>query len=525
MWKRRVFARFAPQLWNLGGKKTVAKRSTVSGEFEELLLGRRLDRARFLRLLGAGAGLSVFPASLATPAVAQDAVSGGPILSPDGEYPIGIWWPPPPEQTTTARYAEIAAANFNFVIGGNGLVNDTINPPALQAAAENDLRFLLTDARLRSLIRDGSGTTQASSLQRSAPSAMQSLQKGSGPEFSTAAVSGDDVGQRVRDLVASYGEDPAFAGINIYDEPETSMFGLVNTAEEELRTSAPEELPYINVWPSYASASALGATDYKTYLERYFAEVNPPLLCFDHYPLLKRGITRDYFYNWAMIRNLALKFDVPSWGFIQSVGFDGSEVGLADRRRPNEQEILWQVNVSLAYGAKGIQYFTYWTPDDGPASSIRFGKALVYETGDPPEVVKTALYDYASEVNGYLKVVGKVLLPLLSESVVHARERRLPKGAKPFRGDGYVRDVKGSPVILSRFQKAGTTDRYMLVVNRRSADTARTRLTMGGAVRRVFRLDVATGTFDRIRLGGPSRRDLTLALPPGGARLYRLQKG
>lgn len=488
---------------------------------------RSLDRARFLRLLGAGAGLAMLPTSLAFlagPAGAQAAASGLPISGED--YPIGIWWPPPPDlppdppdKTREEYYAEISAAGFNFVIGGNGVVNDAHNPPALQAASANGLMFLLTDARLRNLIRDGGGTTQTSSLEQSTPSVMQSILGRPGPKLRTAAVSDDDVKQRVQELVANYGGHPALAGINLYDEPNASMFGLVNTAEEELKISAPDELPYVNVWPSYAASGALGTRDYRTYLERFFTGVDPPLLCFDHYPLLKKGITYDYFYNWAVIRNFALDFGVPSWGFVQSVGFDGSDVGLADRRRPNRQEILWQVNVALAYGAKGIQYFTYWTPEAQPAPSIRFGQAMISTTGQ-----QTALYDYASEVNTYLKVVGKILLPLFSESVVHAREQRMPMGAKPFRGDRYVRDVSGSPVILGRFRDVGTSDRYLLVVNRSFANRARTRLTMGGAVSRVSKLNISTGAFDKVRLQGRPRRDLVSTIQPGGARLYLLQK-
>ncbi|HEX6708817.1 MAG TPA: hypothetical protein VF068_00670 [Rubrobacter sp.] len=499
----------------------MVERTRVSAEPEELLPRRRLDRADFLRLLGAGAGLAMFPTSLAASAGAQDAVSGIPAMSPDGEYPIGIWWPPPPDpppdKTLAEYYAEISAAGFNFVIGGNGVVNDTENPPALQAAADNGLRFLLTDAGLRNLIRDGGGTIQASSLEKSSPSIMQSLLEQEGTEFRAAAVSSDEVKQRVQELVATYSTYPAFAGINIYDEPETSMFGLVNAAEDELRTSPSGELPYINVWPSYAGA--LGARDYGRYLERYFAGVNPQLLCFDHYPLLKKGITSDYYYNWAVIRTFALRFGVPSWGFIQSVGFNGSEVGLASRRRPNRQEILWQVNVSLAYGAKGIQYFTYWTPTAQPSPSIRFGQALISDTGQ-----QTESYDYAREINGYLKVIGKVLLPLISESVVHGQVKRLPMGARPFKSDAYVRSVSGSPVILSRFFDAATTERHLLVVNRSFANVARSRLKMGGAVSKVSRLNIATGAFDPVRLAGRPRRDLQIKMPPGGARLFRLQR-
>jgi hypothetical protein len=495
----------------------VAQRTGVS---EELLLRRRLDRARFLRLLGAGAGLSMFYSPLlAGQAGAQDAAFGLPISGE--EYPIGVWWPPPPDQTSTQRYAEIAAAGFNFVIGGNGVVNNNSNPPALDAAAANGLKFLLTDAKLRNLIRDGNGTTRASSLESATPSVMQSLVgEGSGPEFQAAAVSGEEVRQRVQTLVETYSSPtyPAFAGINLYDEPGTSKFDLLNAAEEELRTRASVELPYVNVWPSYASARALGARDYRTYLDRYFAAVNPPLLCFDHYPLLQRGITPDYFYNWVVIRNFSLRLGVPSWGFIQSVGFDSSEAGFADRRRPNKQELLWQVNVSLAYAAKGIQYFTYWTPRSRPGATLRFGQALISAAGQ-----QTPLYDYATEVNNYLKVVGREMLPLFSESVVHAQEARPPMGAKAFKPDPYVQEVNGSPVILSRFSKTGTADKYLFVANRSLAKTAETRLKMGEAVSKVYRLNTTTGTYEEVPLMGTPPRNLSMRIAPGAARLYLLQ--
>jgi len=503
----------------------VAQSTGVSTEPERLLLQRRLDRAHFLRLLGAGAGLSMFPASLlAGPAGAQDAVSGIQILSPDGEYPIGIWWPPPPEQTSTPRYAEIAAAHFNFVIGGNGVGNDTANPPALEAAEANGLRFILTDKKLRDVIESGGGVSVQRSQEAVMPSVMRNLFAQDEPQLASsvvaAATPSEAVTQRIQELQVSYGGSPALAGLNLYDEPHTSLFGILELGKDEvLRLFAGQKLPYINVWPSYASSSALGARDYVTYLERYFAEVNPPLLCYDHYPLLAgTKITGSYFYNWAVIRRLALQFGVPSWGFIQSVGFDGSGAGLARRRRPNEQEILWQVNVALAYGAKGIQYFTYWTPDSQPGDPIQFGQALISLDGQ-----QTALYGYAQRVNTYLKAVGKVLLPLVSESVVHAQEKRLPKGARPFRRDAYVRAISGSTVILSQFSEDGTTKRYLFVANCSFANTARTRLTVGGAVTKVSRLNITTGEFDPVRLVGRPRRDLPIRIAPGAARLYLLQ--
>ena len=190
-------------------------------------------------------------------------------------------------------------------------------------------------------------------------------------------------------------------------------------------------------------------------------------------------------------------------------------MGLAKRRRPNEAEVRWQVNTGLAYGAKGIQYFTYWTPDLPPNDPVRFGEALVSVNGR-----RTQLYDYAQRINRYLRVVGKVLLPLTSESVAHAGEKSLPRGAAAFKGDRYVKSAAGSPVILSRFRKPGVrTERHLFVANRSFAKHAETRLRLSGSVKVVYELDTKTGRYRKVS------RKLRPKIVPGGARLYLLRTG
>jgi hypothetical protein len=308
-----------------------------------------------------------------------------------------------------------------------------------------------------------------------------------------------------------YGAYPALAGLNLYDEPSRALFGIVGYAKEAIRGLAAEQLPYVNIWPSYASLSALGTSSYEDYLRLYLSEVKPPLLCFDHYPLLSGSqITSSYFYNLAVIRRYSLQAGIPSWVFIQSAGFGGSGTRISYRRRPNEAEIRWQINVSLAYGAKGIQYFTYWTP-----TAMGFVESLVSRDG-----VLTPLYAYAKRANDRLKVVGKVLLPLTSESVVHANENPLPKGAKAFKADRYIKSVSGSSIILGRFRDlAGGTERYLLVTNSSFANAAQTLLKLSDSVSKILELDSQTGTFVPVGQQGSIR----LSIPPGGARLYLLR--
>jgi hypothetical protein len=476
-------------------------------------------------LIGAGAGLSLTAALRGTASSAQ--TTGTPEILTSGEYPIGLWWPPPPGETTVARYREIAAAGFNFVIGGNGVSNDASIPDALDAAAENDLRFLLTDNPgsgdgLQDIIRS---TTRSTVSEAAAPSIMQRLleqseaqQPSSAATEPSATSPRGQIRQRVEYLLTRYGGESALAGFNLYDEPHRSMFGLLGFAKTEVtEQSDGSQLPYANIWPSHTASSALGTRTYERYLELYFSEVDPDVLSFDHYPLLAKGITSDYFYNWAVIRRFSRTYDVPSWVFIQSVGFDGSKVGLGRRRRPNEAEIFWQINVSLAYGAKGIQYFTYWTPSD---PRVDFKDALVTRGGQ-----LTSLYQYATNANEYLKVMGRELLPLTSESVVHARESRLPRGAKAFKADNWVRAVNGSPVILGRFfrDSVDDPDRYLFVANRSLAKVAETRLTLADSISRVSELDIEAEDFVEVTPTGDPPRNLSLRIGPGKAQLYRLE--
>ena len=499
----------------------------ASHDLGRSLLDQKLSRLRFIRLVGTGVGISFMPAFLAGlggASSAQTLTTGKPTTLSGEEYPIGLWSPPPPTETTEERYQEIAAAGFTFVVGGNGIQDDSTNRAALAAAAATKLKFLLTDWTLRKNIRDGTADAKVASAYQggATPSLLrQTFANGkprpstsrATPEVSSEATSDprEEVRLRIKRLLNLYAEYPALAGLNLYDEPSRDLFGIVGYAREVLQGLAPNELPYVNVWPSYASNSALGTSTYEEYLRLYLSEVAPPLLCVDHYPLPEgTGITSDYFYNWAVIRRYALQADIPSWVFIQSADFGGEGASISKRRRPNEAEILWQINVSLAYGAKGIQYFTYWTP-----AATHFGEALVSRDG-----VLTPLYNYAKRANNYLRVVGKVLLPLTSDSVVHANEEPLPHGATAFKADRYVRSTSGSPVILGKFRKpAGGTDRYLLAANCSFAKEAKTKITLSDSVRKVFKLDSQTGTFASVAQQGT----LKLRIAPGGARLYLLR--
>ena len=73
----------------------------------------------------------------------------------------------------------------------------------------------------------------------------------------------------------------------------------------------------------------------------------------------------EYFYNLSTYRANANEAGIPLWVFIQA----GSQWNDANDRfdsvtpyYPNEKQFDWNINTSLAYGAKGIQYFPLIQP-------------------------------------------------------------------------------------------------------------------------------------------------------------------
>jgi hypothetical protein len=392
------------------------------------------------------------------------------------EFPIGLWWPPPPYESTPQRYAEITKAGFTFLVSGNYASDGAILGYQLARAREAGLQMLVSDdVMIRNMSRWFAITDT-----------------GSEPLAITEAEAAT-LFDRARD---AYRPSGSLAGFNLYDEPGPGAFASLARAVSVARARAPELLPYINLFPS---------TD-RSYYQQFVDQVRPDFVSYDRYPLLADGTDDpNYILNASMVREIANEAGLPWWIFIQTLGY-------ANHRTPTAAEMLWQINQSLAYGAKGIQYFTYWTPD--PARGEAFESALVTVDGR-----RTTRWDHARTINRHwLSPVGAELKPLLSQRVEHAGETQLPAGAVGWRPDELLTDATGGPVIISRFVSSdeAVTDRWIFVANRRHDRRVSATLMLGDRVSRaaVFRPD-----HRDYRL---THGNLRVSLAPGAAVLYRL---
>lgn len=420
----------------------------------------------------ASAAGGAVPADVAVPSPDTLPLTGGP------DFPIGLFWPPHPYASTAQRFAEIRTAGFDFIVSGNYAGDGNIFQYQLGLARDAGLKMLISDdIQIRNMSRWFSISDTTTDFLSVTPA-----------EASALYVQARD----------AYGPYSSLAGFNFYDEPGAGWFATLAKALAISRELAPQLLPYINLLPS----------DDATYYRNFVDVVKPSLISFDRYPLLSEGREdENYFHNWAIVRDAALHGDIPAWTYIQTLAYN-------NHREPTAAELLWQVNISLAYGAKGIQYFTYWTPE--AARGEGFGPALITVDGK-----RTPRYDAAKQINTtWLHQVGREVKPLVSESVVHANETPLPNGAVGFTPTNLVSAVSGNSVVVSTFRSrdAASGDRWLLVANRSHSARAR-------AVVAVNEQTVGSvGVFQPAKQKYVSQRvgPVPVSLAPGAATLIKL---
>ena len=321
-------------------------------------------------------------------------------------FPISFWVGPPPE---LERYRQVAEAGFTVVPVVAGTPAE--GRLALDFAQQVGLLAVIWDQRIHRDLPDRPNWEQV-----------------------------------VQEVVADYGDHPALWGYFLTDEPHLSHFENLAKLTRAFQARDPGRIPYINLFPNYASPDQLGTIDYETHVRAYLDTVRSPLLSYDHYALLEKGDRPEYFPNLETIRREALRAGVPFWNIVLSTPHFAY-------RDPSPADMRWQVYTTLAYGGKGLAYFTYWTPD---AENYRSG--IIDMFGQP-----TARYQVVRQLNLEIKGLSAHLLGLTSTGVHHWPEA--PAGSRFLPGDGLVASIEGGEFIVGEFTDAANLP-WVMVVNR-----------------------------------------------------------
>ena len=369
-------------------------------------------------------------------------------------FAIGFWVAPQTDENIDARYAEIAEANFTFVIGLCGGKSPAPVERQLELCQQHGLKALIPTSGLP-------------------------------PE--------------------KLPDGPALWGYLIRDEPNASQFPALRQTVDAIRKARPGKLAYINLFPNYASSAQLGTKTYDEHVARFMEVVRPDVLSMDHYPLFRPDADgRDqYCRNLEVMRRESMAAGIPFWNFFNTMPF-------GPHTDPTEAQLRWQIFTSLAYGAKGVMYFCYWTPrgDEFPK-----GGAILTADGR-----RTRHYDEAKRINAGLKNLGPTLMKLTSTGV----HRVKPKNATPDAFQGApVRSISEGDYLIGVFRDADG-HRAVLLNNYDFAYSAWPTVTFDVEPAKVLEVSPVSGRAEPVIDDSPDMPGLQLSLDAGQGRIFLL---
>lgn len=306
----------------------------------------------------------------------------------------------------------------------------------------------------------------------------------------------------------------------VIDEPAASQFAEAARLCRYIEQKSPNTLPYINVWPIYASETQL-AVEYSTinqntldfpaelnrtqgrerkiyvyleYLKRYLSIVKPQVLSYDHYHFFDVGNGDEFFLNLAIIAKEAKKAKIPFFNTIQSAK-DSPLWTL-----PSDAQLRYQIFISLAYGCRGIIYYTYW----GTAST-----GSLYQSG-----VRTPLVDSVQVLNKELNSLSACLISY--EHISTYQIGTIPVGGNQFLGERIPFKIETEDSITVGLFGQATNVQAILIANNSYTKSAVCRITSRLLI---WRINKKTGEWLKPMPRKGQETEIQVVLSPGDGEL------
>ena len=250
-------------------------------------------------------------------------------------------------------------------------------------------------------------------------------------------------------VATHFREHPALAGYHLKDEPGANEFAALAKWAKRIQAVDSKHWCYINLFPTYASSGQLHTKTYQEHVTRFLAEVPTEALSYDHYPITGNSLRPDYYENLEIAAKAAREAKKPLWAFTLSVGHGSYPV-------PKLEHLRLQLFSDLAYGAFGLQYFTYWTPVD---KNWNFHQAPIEVDGK-----KTPVYDLVKAMNKEIEGLAGVFVGSEVQRLGHTGTP--PKGTQAFVAAAPIERVttEGQGALVSLL--AQKQRRFLVLVNR-----------------------------------------------------------
>ena len=305
-------------------------------------------------------------------------------------------------------------------------------------------------------------------------------------------ISCPELSEEPEKTVIRFMNHPALAGYFLRDEPNTSAFPELAAWAKRIRATDDNHFCYLNLLPTYAPLDMLQAESYRDYVHRFDQEVPLQLLSFDHY-------RPDWYENLEIFSDEARKAGKPFWAFALATAHDPYPI-------PDLSHLRLQMYSNLAYGAQGLQYFTYWTPGKNPNWNFHHGPIGL-------DGKRTDVYDKIKTLNTELQALSGVFLGAEVISVRHTGDSipqgtvaltELPEQVKAL-------ETEGEGAVVSLLQNK--EKQFLVIVNRDFKNRMQLHIELAPGVKRIMK----DGSIVDASLYSD-----TMMVDPGDAMIYML---
>jgi len=285
---------------------------------------------------------------------------------------------------------------------------------------------------------------------------------------------------------------PALEGYYLADEPGKSQFQELADWAKRLKAVDDEHYSFVNLFPNINSnQSKFGTKDYKEYIGTFDNLFPAPYLSFDFYPVVDGTVHPRWYENMEFFANKYRNEGRPFWAFALTTSYlaysnDSGQPTLNDFFQlyktynpektfvhdiPTLAALRLQVNVNLAYGAQGIEYWSF----------RGFGSPLD-EQGK-----RTVVYDRLQKVSNEIQHLSGVFLGAKVISVsqtglnIPNETTRLSQLPAPIK----LLETVGEGAVVSVLENGGNT--FLVIVNRDFKNSMKLIIYTDDTVKRVLK--------------------------------------
>lgn len=255
----------------------------------------------------------------------------------------------------------------------------------------------------------------------------------------------------IMNTVQMFNKYKSFGGYLLYDEPGADKFAKVAKEYAKLKSLDDNHHVWINLYPITAEKYRLQTNSYEAYIANYLDKVNPSFLSFDNYGIDKDGIRADYFQNLEIISSQCKLRQTPFWAYVLTSQF-GNYI------QPTKGTLSFQAYSNLAYGAQGIEYFSY-------RRILEYGLNMKCAPVDTNYQIMPVYYD-VKELNSEIKYYSKYFYGCDIKSVTHL-SKDIPIGTRQTKTLPFgIKNCKysGKGFVVSHFMNGKYE--YLLFVNK-----------------------------------------------------------